>query len=1485
MKRIALYLGGAILALALVVFAGLVWLVDTSSGARFALTTLDSFAGVEVTVQKVEGRLRDRLLLQGVTVSRPRMLVRVEKLRLVWDPERLLGGKLLVHELALRGVRIEDDTPLSEKAPELRWPRVSGAARSIDAEVTRFSLKELSYRHLQQPPSELKELAASLALKEGTLTLTGGSISASRGTASGELAAGLWRPSLSLDLRLSPSAAVADMDAFSVQARLMPGTLPEQMAGPLVLSGRRGGAPRLELTSELGITSTGFNLRNLKLVRPGRRGTLSGSGSMTLTKTEPVLNLALRAAELDLSKELNTPDLISGTLNFSGTPSNYLGNFSLANQGKGWRKATLAAGYRGGKSGVKLAPLSGQWLGGGVRGALDIGWEKGVLVSGKLAGRRLDSSQLAASWKGVVNLDLTGSVDVPEQGEVRGSLDAHLLQSRLQGHELRGDLQGSFLGKTMLVKRLVLAGKGFSARGSGQLDRRFDFAADVSDLSGAVPAASGELRAGGWFRWRDGVLSGAVSGNGRNIAASGGRVGSLEVKASLGEEKGYPVHLDAALKEVSLGKAQVETAHLSLAGTLARHQLEGRLASGENHAELSIEGGYAGGEWRGRLLRFSGADSVGPFALAAPATVVAGGGRFALSPLILVGAQGERVELAGNLERDKTGSLRASWSALNLSRANYWLSGGELNGKSSGEVEVAFLRRRRIDVSGHAEADGGMVIDGQHLDLERFQATINGGAGGLTALADLALKEGAGAARLDLHSSDPASLSLPNRGDLAIALSGVDLALLRPFLPSGMLVDGKMRGDVTGNLLPGGRVDVKGEGSVSEGHLNWLSQGEEFDALLDQAKIGFGWRGRINPAKGRRAELTLSARAAATGTYTSNGERMLVAKSTLRLDADNTGSRAAVDLTLDQGGSLTATFFSNSPAGFNIPETGDLSARWSGIRPELLKPWLPGTLDLKGELSGQANGRLMPGQRLELSGEAGFSQGRASWQGGNGVIGANLRSATLTFAWRGETLTGNLALALADYGQAQGNILLPIPARLPVAQDPRGAVRGSFAGKVKESGFLTSLFPGLVQETHGALDLDLTLSGTWGDPALVGSLRLADAGAYLPSAGIRLTGVELSALLTHNQIRIERLRARSGEGELVGNLLVQLNGREIAGYTGTLSGQGFQTVYLPELRMTTSPQLTFKGEGDRVTLQGEIGVPEMLILGSPAHQAETASSDVILEGAPAESARKPFPLVLDGRVKVVLGDKVRVEASGIDARLVGDMDLVLKGIDNIESSGEIRVVQGRYRAYGMDLEIVRGRIYYVNDPVNRPTLDILALRTVGDVKAGVTVGGFLNTPVVKLYSEPPMPEVDILAYMVLGHPLGASGEQGALLATAAASLFSFGKSESVQEQVKDRLGLSTLGLETVDTSKAGRMGYKEISTTPGGAAAAEPAGGQSLFTVGKYLTPELYLSYGRSLITGENLFRLRYDIYRRWQIETQSGSESGADLYYKLEFD
>ena len=44
------------------------------------------------------------------------------------------------------------------------------------------------------------------------------------------------------------------------------------------------------------------------------------------------------------------------------------------------------------------------------------------------------------------------------------------------------------------------------------------------------------------------------------------------------------------------------------------------------------------------------------------------------------------------------------------------------------------------------------------------------------------------------------------------------------------------------------------------------------------------------------------------------------------------------------------------------------------------------------------------------------------------------------------------------------------------------------------------------------------------------------------------------------------------------------------------------------------------------------------------------------------------------------------------------------------------------------------------------------------------------------------------------------------------------------------------------------------------------------------------MSYGRSLFSGGNLFFLRYDISKNWQVETQTGQTSGVDIYYKIEF-
>jgi len=1445
-----LYIAGALGILVILLGAGGYWLIGTTAGARFALTTLPAAAGIHLSLKGIEGRLLDRLKLSGVRALKPGYRLEVARVELSWQPRALLSGRLQVRELALAGVRVQDDAPAS-RAP-LAWPRLSGVITRFGAEVQRLSLKSLTYRRLKAAPVVLDELSGAVSVRDGALTLSRLALATPQGRASGELVMGLLRPSLRADLSLLPAKPLQGMNLFSLQARLAPGKSPEQVAGPLALTGKSGERRRLELTGELGVTPNALHLRGFSLRRPGRRGELAGQGSLTLTAGEPLLDLALRVKELDLQSELKRPTSLSGTLNLSGSRSRFRGRFALANRGPGWQMGSLSADFQGGGQRVKLAPLSGRLLDGRLTGALELELAQGVRLRGQLSGRGLNPGRLAADWRGVVNLDLAGSLQLPPKGAPRGSLRGTLLESRLHGQELKGAVSAAFVGRRVRVDRLLLAGRGFDLSGSGELDRRLELTARVSDLSRLLPGGAGELEAAAWLRWRDGLLSGAARGTGSRLA---------------------------------VGRVEVAEARLVLQGTVARHTLKAELSSPGSEAQLDLAGGYRQGTWRGELSRLSGRDGVGPWRLAAPAALSAGRAGVTLSPLVIYGLPGERLELAGELRRPPlSGKLGGGWSGVNLARANGWLAGVRLAGGSSGTFDLRLLPGSGLIVSAQAEAQAQVEADDHRLEVQRLTAKLNGGAQGLQAALDLWLAKGEGEAHLLFSSQEPAALALPGKGTLQLKLTDLDLALLRPVTPSDLSLDGRLAGALNGELQPGRKLDLKGNAALLKGHLGWRSEGEALDASLDTMEAAFDWRGSTSAGRAHPGQLQLSARAAATGTYTAQGHSIAVSHLTLVADADPHGSRALLDLSLDQGGTLHAQLSSPSPATAGLPEHAEFAASWGGIDPALLKHLLPGALNLKGEFAGQASGRLLPGRRLQLAGRAAFRQGRPSWQGTSGELNARLRSAELAFAWQGETLTGTLDLALAEYGQAHGSFLLPVPARLPVAPEETGRVQGALSGRVQEHGFLTTLFPGMVQESHGDLDLDLRLGGVWSDPQLSGQARLSQAGAYLPSAGISLSDLGLSVRLSGEEISIDELRAVSGPGEIRGSALVRLKGWRVADYHGRLEGSRFQTVYLPELQLLSSPQLAFQGTADHLTVTGQVLVPEMLVAGPPARHLAAPSSDVVLEGAPAPP-RAGFPLLVDGRIHLALGDQVLVKASGIDARLVGEMDLMLKGINHISSHGEIKVAKGTFKAYGLDLDIVRGRLYYVGEPVSQPTLDILALRTVEEVKAGVTVGGRLNAPVVKLYSEPSMADVDILAYMVLGHPLNStSGDQASMVAAAAGSLLSFGQSESVQGEIKQRLGLSVLGVETVTPSTAGRMGYQEIPVTPSGQAPAKQPAGESLLTVGKYLTPQLYLSYGRSLITGGSLIKLRYDLLRHWQIETQSGSESGADLYYKLDF-
>jgi translocation and assembly module TamB len=77
----------------------------------------------------------------------------------------------------------------------------------------------------------------------------------------------------------------------------------------------------------------------------------------------------------------------------------------------------------------------------------------------------------------------------------------------------------------------------------------------------------------------------------------------------------------------------------------------------------------------------------------------------------------------------------------------------------------------------------------------------------------------------------------------------------------------------------------------------------------------------------------------------------------------------------------------------------------------------------------------------------------------------------------------------------------------------------------------------------------------------------------------------------------------------------------------------------------------------------------------------------------------------------------------------------------------------------------------------------------------------------------------------------------------------------------------------------GRIGFDEITV---GAKPGESSQ-QAQITLGKYLSPRLFISYGVGLFQAGQSFRLQYDIGSGFKLATETGVESGGDLLYTIE--
>jgi translocation and assembly module TamB len=822
------------------------------------------------------------------------------------------------------------------------------------------------------------------------------------------------------------------------------------------------------------------------------------------------------------------------------------------------------------------------------------------------------------------------------------------------------------------------------------------------------------------------------------------------------------------------------------------------------------------------------------------------------------------------LARTPTGTLRGRgelhWDPrLKLSLAS------ELSGFDPGYFLPDYPGAVSGQISGQAErgADGAW----------RGEATVAGLRGSLRkrplrgeAALHFAGDQGSGTLRLDLGNSHvSAGGSYGAAIDLQALFSPLDLADLWPAAAGRLQGQVAVRGT---RAAPAYSADLHGQG------LRW---GELAAAELSA-------RGAL-PARGRGGDLRLSATGFAyagqrfdrarldlSGSVADFRARAALAGGFGRLDGEFSaagqgprwqGRLAQLQIAPARG----AAWRLQSAAGYRYADgrfqleraclrpvtgAGELCAQGTGTQASLrgrglplilVEPWLPentlalqpfGSVDLDGDFVRAAGAGW--GGNLQLRSASGGL--RVDPQLPRELFG--YRDLRLDLQLRQSRLTAVLAAQLAAGGSISGRLQAGLAAHAPL--------QGQLQLDLRQLDWLELLSADLAGPT-GQLTGTLNFAGQLAAPVLSGDARLSRFAAELPALGVKLHDGEFALHGgADGQARITG-QVTSGKGRLRVDGSLNLRDRQAPLQLG-LHGEDITVADTPDLDATMSPDLDLRYADGTLQIRGSVRVPSARVDLERLDQSVSPSADVVVLD-PRPSARRSAFLI-DTDVQVQLGDAVRLRGFGLDGTLGGSLRIRDRPGRAAQATGTLDVA-GKYSAYGRALDIKRGRLSYVNAAYDNPALDIVAEHEFDQVTVGVRVRGSALAPQTTVTSSPAMATAEALSWLLIGRPLSsASGSETARISASALALSA--GSNLLAQQIGSRLGLDSAGISD------------------------SRALGGSVLTVGKQVSPRLFVSYGLSLLGTGQVLTLKYLLAHGLNVSLESGTvETAGSLNWRKE--
>lgn len=352
-----------------------------------------------------------------------------------------------------------------------------------------------------------------------------------------------------------------------------------------------------------------------------------------------------------------------------------------------------------------------------------------------------------------------------------------------------------------------------------------------------------------------------------------------------------------------------------------------------------------------------------------------------------------------------------------------------------------------------------------------------------------------------------------------------------------------------------------------------------------------------------------------------------------------------------------------------------------------------------------------------------------------------------------------------------------------------------------------NILPLITDDTNrltGDLYADLFFTGSAKTPLITGAASLQN-GSYLSlSTGSRFYDIQMQLEAKGSTMTLSHLIAKDVQGRTItGSGFMQLHEKDYP-YQVFLQTNQATILDTENGSVTVAGDLTVKGSitnaeisGNLELVNGFLQIPKKIPSSIPQLNVQFIGDHTNLVAKPSLQPQAKFPMNL--HIHTLIPSTLTVEGRGLEARWRGEVLLSGTNIDPL-IQGKLEVIESQFEFGGKQLDITSGKLLFEGKPNDARVFVQGEVELVDlNVRAIVVLQGPIQSPQLRLYSSPELPEKEIASLILFNkHSAEITPLQGLQLAQTVNSLSGEDSGLDFLGSVRRTIGLDSLDIGALD---------------------------------------------------------------------------------------